>query len=438
MKKRLLSLMLVAALIVTIVGCGSKGTSTGSGAGTNTSGGPAKVESPITINFWHTFGSGDLAEYMKDAVKRFNETNEYGITVNSTFIGSYATIRAQLTTSIGAGDNPQVAVLGMSNILAQAGVLTDMTPYAERDGVDVSTYDEAATKSMYCDGKLTQLPFLRSITTMYYNIDMFKAAGYDSAPKTVAEMEEACKKVAQVNNCYGMEMLLDMGFYHTGLLRSLGSDGLCDADNSGASCLEDGTLLQLISDWSRWCEEGWCYAPDVSDGTNKMYQMLYNGEIASCFASSAVKTTLMNYGKEAGVNIGCAPMPTYTGEGGCGGGGDLAIIAANNDDQQIAASWEFVKFLMSDEEVATRSEASGYLPTSPGAAKLMEDVFAADPYLKLLYDARQGVEDNTATIESSEWTTQVETAASYVIQDKSMTPKEAIDYLKSMESSIFY
>lgn len=166
--------------------------------------------------------------------------------------------------------------------------------------------------------------------------------------------------------------------------------------------------------------------------------MLYNGEIASCFASSAVKTTLMNYGKEAGVNIGCAPMPTYTGEGGCGGGGDLAIIAANNDDQQIAASWEFVKFLMSDEEVATRSEASGYLPTSPGAAKLMEDVFAADPYLKLLYDARQGVEDNTATIESSEWTTQVETAASYVIQDKSMTPKEAIDYLKSMESSIFY
>lgn len=440
MKKRLLSLMLVVALIITVVGCGSKGTSTNtnSGADSSASGGPAKVESPITINFWHTFGSGDLLEYMEDAVQRFNETNEYGITVNATFIGSYATVRAQLTTSIGAGDNPQVAVIGMSDILGTSGVLADMTPYVERDGVDLSTYDEPATTSMYCDDKLTQMPFIRSITTMYYNIDMFKAAGYDSAPKTIAEMEEMCKKVAQVNNCYGMELLNDVGFYHEGLIRSLEAEGLCDKDNSGASCLEDGTLLQLLSDWSRWCEEGWCYAPDVSDATNKMYQMLYNGELASCFASSAVKTTIMNYGKEAGVNIGCAPMPTYTGEGGCGGGGDLAIVSANNDDQQIAASWEFVKFLMSDEEVAIRSEASGYLPTSTGAAKLMEDVFAADPYLKILYDARQSVTDNVASIKSAEWHTQIATAASYVIQDKSMTPKEAIDYLKSMESSIFY
>lgn len=440
MKKRLLSLLLVSALVITtMAGCGSKGkdTSTGANAGGDSSG-PAKVEAPITINFWHTFGSGETAEYMEDAVKRFNETNEYGITVNATYIGSYATLRSQLTTSIGAGDNPQVAVLGMQDILSSAGVLADMQPYVDRDGINLDSYDEGAKESMYYEDKLTAMPFLRSITTMYYNVDHFKAAGYDSAPTTVAEMEEMCKKVAQVNNSYGLEMLLDMNFYQTALLRSLGAEGLFDKNQEGASCLEDGTLLQVFTDWNRWIEEGWCYAPDVSDSTNKMYQMLYNGEISACFASSAVKTTLQKYGAEAGANIACAPMPTYAGPGGSGGGGDVSIVAANNDEQQQAASWEFVKFLMSDEEVANRSRATGYLPTSTGSAELMKDDFAADADLKALYEARATIKDVISSTVGTEWTTQVHTAASYMIQDKSMTPQEAIDYLKSMVDSVFY
>ena len=440
MKKRLFSLLLVAALVLTVAGCGSKGkTTTGSSSNEGGSGsGPAYVEKPITINFWHTFGSGETAEYMEDAVKRFNETNEYGITVNATYIGSYATLRSQLTTSIGAGDNPQVAVLGMTDILASAGVLTDMTPYVERDGVDIDTYDEGSIESMYYEGQLTAMPFLRSITTMYYNVDHFKAAGYDAAPTTVAELEEMCKKVAQTNGSYGLEMLLDMNFYQTALIRSLGADGLVDKDQSDASCLEDGTLLQLFEDWNRWCEEGWCYAPDVSDSTNKMYQMLYSGEISACFASSAVKTTLEKYAAEAGTTIACAPMPTYTGAGGCGGGGDVSIVKANNDEQQQAASWEFVKFLMSDEEVANRSRATGYLPTSTGSAELMKDDFAADADLKALYEARKEISDVISSTVGSEWTTQVGTAFSYVLQDKSMTPQEAIDYLKDMKPTVFY
>lgn len=442
MKKKLLSIVLVFALTLSMVACGGsddKDSDGGKKEGTKTEeNAPAYVTEPITIEFWHTFGSGLQAEYMADAVKRFNETNEYGITVNATYIGNYGTLRTQLTTSIGAGDNPQIAVLGMSDILASAGVLADMKPYAERDEIAVDEYLEGVQTSMYYEDQLTALPFARSCTMYYYNVDMFKDAGYETAPTTIDEMVAACKAVAQKKGVYGFEMLVDMSFYQEALLLSLGSEGLIDDDKSGASCLEDGTFLKMLSDWSTWCKEGWCAAPTVTDATNGMYQMMYSGELASCFASSASLSTIIEYGKQSGQNIAAVPMPTYDGVGGVGGGGDISIVAANNDEQQIAAAWEFAKFLMTDEEVATRSKATGYLPTSQGAADLMADVFAADANMKNAYEARLACVDVPGCTQRSEWQTQAATAVSYVIQDKSKTPEEAIDYLKSMLPTVFY
>ena len=440
MKRKLLSLVLVFAMVLTMVACGGSGDSGSKDKGGSTASGdePAYVTSPITIDFWHTFGSGTQAEYMTDAVKRFNETNEYGITVNATYIGGYGTLRSQLTTSIGAGDNPQIAILGMSDILASAGVLADMTPYVQRDGVDVDSYIDGVQTSMYYEDQLTALPFIRSCPLFYYNVDMFAAAGYNEAPTTVEEMVAACKAVSQKNGVYGLEMLIDVSFQQEAFLRSLGSEGVINEDKSGASCLDDGTLLQLITDWKTWIDEGWCAAPSVTDATNGMYQMMYSGELAACVASSASLTTIIDYAKESGQNIAAAQVPGYNGVCGVGGGGDVSIIAANSDDQQIAAAWEFAKFLMTDEEVAIRSEATGYLPTSQGAADLMSDVFEANPNMKVAYEARKACEDVPGCTQRSEWQTQVAAAISYVIQDKSKTPQEAIDYLKSMLPTVFY
>lgn len=439
MKKKLLSLVLVFALLLTMTACGGKDDKKSNKGNSKTeANGPEYVTSPITIDFWHTFASGYQAEYITDAVQRFNDTNEYGITVRPTYIGSYTTLRSQLTTSIGAGDNPQIAVLGLSDILASAGVLADMAPYAKRDGFAVDNFIDGVQTSMYYEDQLTALPLLRSCPLFYYNVDMFKAAGYNTAPTTIDEMTAACKAVAKTNGVSGFEMLIDVSFYQEALLQSLGSEGLIDLDRAGSKCVDDGTLLKLLSDWKSWCDEGWCTAPSVTDATNTMFQMMYTGKLASCFASSASLSTIVENGKQSGQNIAAVAMPTYDGVGGVGGGGDVSIIAANNNDQQIAASWEFAKFLMSDEEVATRCKAIGYLPTSQGAADLMADVFAADPNMKNAYEARLNCVDVPGCMERSEWQTQVAAAVSYVVQDKSKTPKEAIEYLKSMLPTVFY
>ena len=439
MKRKLFSLVLVLAMMFTLVACGgTKKAGSNGGSGSASGDGAAQVTGPITIDFWHTFAAGPQADYVNSAVKRFNESNEYGITVNPTYIGSYVTLRSQLTTSIGAGDNPQVTVLGMSDILASAGVLVDMKAYAERDNFDVDNYLDVVQTSMYYEDQLTALPLLRSCPVLYYNADLFAAAGYTEPPKTIDELVEIGRAVKAKTGAYGFEMELGASFQVESLLRSLGSEGIIDKDKSGASCLDDGTLLKVLKDWKSWCDEGWCLEPTITSSQTNMFQKIYSKELASCFGTSASKTILVDYARELGIDLRTAPFPGYDGPCGVGAGGDISIIEANNDEQQIAASWEFVKFMMSDEEIAKRCEETGYLPVTEGSAELMKDLFDADPYLAVAYEARKVCEDLPGCSQRSEWQIQVDAACSYVIQDKSKTPEEAIDYLKSMLSTVFY
>ena len=46
------------------------------------------------------------------------------------------------------------------------------------------------------------------------------------------------------------------------------------------------------------------------------------------------------------------------------GGGSIGIIGKDHSQQEIAAAWEFVKFLMSDEQVAQNHIKTGVLPTT--------------------------------------------------------------------------
>ena len=447
MKKKLLSVLLVVAMLFTAAACGGsaekenkdqQNTEKEDPAGDgDTNDGPAYVTEPITIQFWHTMGSGALADYMNDAVARFNSENEYGITVVATYMGSYADVRTQTITSIGAKENPQVIINGMSTIMAETGTLLDMKPYAERDGFDLTGFLEGVQNSMYYEEQLTSLPIQRSCPVLYYNVDMFKAAGYDEIPGNYEEFLEAAKKVSQVNKVYGFELMTDVTFYQAALLTSLGADGICDADDSGASCLSDGTMLKMLTDWRKGVDEGWILAPAVGASHDSMYQGLYSGTLASFFASSAVLETVTSYAAQSGINVGVAAMPVYGGVGGTGGGGDISILSANNDEQQLAASWEFVKFMMSDEEIATRSMATGYLPTTEKSAELMSDFFEENPFFKTAYEARLGCTDVVSNVVRNEWATQVGAAISYVIQDQTMSPEKGIEYLKQMEPTVF-
>lgn len=448
MLKKTASILLVAAMLLGLAACAGNGSASqptrterdpATAASTPTATGAAEVTEPITVELWHTFGSGEQAAYMQRAIDEFNNSNDKGITVVGNYIGGYVALRTSLSIAIGAGENPQMAVLGMSPILASNNVLADMTPYVERDGFDVDNVFDEMKGTMYYDDQLISLPFLRSSILFCYNEDLFKAAGYNTPPSTVAEMEEQCAAVAKMTGQYGFGMLIDPSYYQEALIQSMGGQGIVDDDTTSASCLDDGTMLKMLTDWKSWVDAGWCYRPSVTNASNEMQQMLYTGKLASGLYSSGVLSALVNYSKDAGINLQATLMPGYDGPHATSGGGDISIIKANNSDQQVAACWEFVKFLFEDEQVVRRHIDTGYLPTTHSSIETasLQEFWAENPIYSVAYDYREDCVDPTGSIYRSEWNTQVGQAISYVIQDGSKTPEEAVEYLRQMYPTVF-
>ena len=109
---------------------------------------------PITIQFWHTRGSGANYEVVQHEVEEFNNTigKEKGITVEETFIGNYNDILAKTQLAVQSGEAPQVVVSGNTfvNYLLEDGVLADMAPLAEETGCDYVNIAEAVTGEDGC------------------------------------------------------------------------------------------------------------------------------------------------------------------------------------------------------------------------------------------------------------------------------------------------
>ena len=348
---------------------------------------------PITIQFWHTRGSGANYEVVQHEVEEFNNTigKEKGITVEETFIGNYNDILAKTQLAVQSGEAPQVVVSGNTfvNYLLEDGVLADMAPLAEETGWDRNNMlDPFQEINGNTDGTLYSVPYIRSTPLFYYNKTMADAKGL-TAPTTVEEMEEFCKALYEEGSVSGLCIGNDFGYLQAAHLYQLGSAYLADDGNSSPA-LEDGTMEKVLGDWRSWVDEGWCEAYDATDAGTVMTEEFSQQKLASMIGSSGMLATLSQNAKDNGFELGVSQYPTYDAEKPVAmiGGGNVCIISEGNTDEQIKASWEFVQFLMSDEEVTYNTMHTGYVPVTKSVADYegMKDFWNENPLYKVAYD----------------------------------------------------
>jgi len=438
--KKIAAAALVGVMTLSMAACGGSGSSSETG-GTGEGGLPAEVtEKGITITLWHNRGTGANGTEMEKAVKAFNESNEYGITVNSEYIGATATILSKAVTSIAAGNNPTMVMLDNCGVptLAEKGALADLSGYVERDGFDMDNIVEQMREYVYHGEKVVSFPYTRSTVVMYYNKALFAKAGVE-VPKSIEELEQVGPVLTQKLGIPAYCLLIDASFYQESLLQSIGKSGSLNADGTGTDILDNGSMATLLKDWKSWVDAGWCAAPAVTNSETAMTEDFYQGKVASMILSTGTYQNVTSYSADNGIDLGVAPNIGYGGYATAGGGGNIAVIEKNSSQQQIAAAWEFIKFLMADEQVASNSINTGYLPVTYSAAdsEQMQSHWAAEPEAKVAYDQLQYSTEPSWAINRSEWNTQIKTAISYVIQDGSQTVDQAIDYLKKQEKIIF-
>lgn len=437
--KALTAAILCLVMVLSLCACGSgpnAGSNGGNGEAVDNPGEAVTVSGPITIEFWHT-RSGDHGKLLDEQIKKFNETNTLGITVVGTYQGSYYDVLAKVKTAYGTDTAPVLALVGAGGIeeLAENGAVKDMSAYVERDSWNVENIPESLRYYMeHYEGKIIEFPYLVSSAIIYYNKQY-----YTAEPTSLENFAEMAKEITANNpGVVGMGIGLDTGFIQRPILRSLGAPGLTLGGGDKPALLEDDYLVTLMNDWKSWIDGGYCASVDAVDSTTKMKNAFISGKQAAYVSSSADLKQVIEDCKANSIDLGVAKFVGYGGYcAPIGGGGIVALDTASA--QETAAAWEFIKFLFEDQQVIDNAIRTGYLPytVSAGTNADMVAYWEENPLTKVAYDQLEYATYNEWSVYLEQWRDKIAAALTFVITDQSMTPEQAVNFLRTQAEAIF-
>ena len=384
-------------------------------------------------------------------MESFNATvgKEKGIVVEEVFVGNYNEILPKTQLAIQSGESPQVVVSGNTFVsyLMEDEVLADMAPLAESTGWDrgnlLQPFQEVKGNT---DGTLYSLPYIRSTPLFYYNKTLADAKGL-TPPDTVDDMVAFCKAMWEKDESgnttvYGLLITNDFGYLNACHLYQMGS-ALLSEDGSSCPALDDGAMLKVLSDWRSWIDEGWCSPYDATNAGAVMQEMFNQQKLGAMLTSSGSLASVLRNAEDAGFEVGVCQYPTYDADKRIAeiGGGNICIIAEGNTDEQIAASWAFVQYLMSDEMVTYNTTMTGYVPTTYSVADYegMQLFWEENPLFRVAYDqVKTGrCQENPYSPYLQDFTQCCWDAVSLLIQDQSIDAEQAVEHIRQNSAQFF-
>lgn len=330
-----------------------------------------------TISFWHSMG-GVNGQAIDTLVQKFNDENEYGITVEAEYQGSYDDALNKLKSAqIGnmGADLVQVYEIG-TRFMIESGWIVPMQSMVNADEYDTSVLEPNLAAYYTIDDMLYSMPFNSSTPLMYYNKDMFDAAG-------ITEIPDSLEAIAQIGDKLldsGAQEVISLGIYGWFFEQFIGKQGLEYANNgngrteaaTAVAFDENGAAANILNEWKNLYDLG--YAPNVGKGGDAGLADFSAGKSAITLGSTAsLKQILQDVDGKFEVGTAYFPKVKSTDEGGVSIGGASLWALDNNDPKKLRATWEFVKFLISPESQAFWNAETGYFPVNVDAHD--EDVF---------------------------------------------------------------
>lgn len=379
MKKRFVSLTLAASLAAaSLAGCGGSASDattaapadTTAAAADNSAGAEKPAETTAaasgenTTLKWSVWDIS-LTTYYEPLIEAF-EAAHPGVTVEMVDLGSsdYQTVLATELTGSGS-DFDVVCIKDVPGYatLVNKGVLEPLNDRIKADGIDLKMYG-GITDQVTVDGNLYELPFRSDFWVLFYNKDVFDAAGvdYPSNDMTFEQYDELARKLTVTDpgqEVYGAH-------YHT-WRSAIQLFGILDGKNSIVGGTYDFTkpYYEMI-------------LKQQQDGVCQDYATLKTSSLHYSGAFSQGNVGMMNMGSwfiptlidkiKTGEYTDCTNwgLAKYPHAEGVEPGSTLATITAlaiptSAPNKDLA--WEFVKFV-TGEEGAEIIASTGSIPAS--------------------------------------------------------------------------
>ncbi len=332
----------------------------------------AQAQAPTEISFFYPVAvGGPITKLIDEFAADFAKENP-GIKVTPIYAGSYQDTIVKALTAHKSGNPPVTSVLlstDMFTLIDEDAIvpIDDFVKTAD-DKAWLGSFYKAFMLNSQSGGKTWGVPFQRSTIVMYYNKELFKAAGLDpnKPPSTWAEMADAAKKLTVKDASgkvtqYGVQ-IPSSGFPYW-LFQALAiQNGVAMANDAGnAVKFDDPAVIEALQYWIDLTKQG-VHPPGIVEwGTTP--KDFFEKKVAMMWTTTG---NLTNVRTNAKFDFGVAMLPAGKKRGSPTGGGNFYIFKKATPAQQEAA-FKFAKWITQPERAAKWSMDTGYVAISEAA-----------------------------------------------------------------------
>ncbi|MGX7419326.1 ABC transporter substrate-binding protein [Carnobacterium gallinarum] len=339
--KKWLIVSFLAVLLVVVAGCSGGGKAKGT---------DGKVD--LTFSIWDSNQKAGMEDMAKAFMKENPSTK---VTVEVTPWDQYWT---KLQAAATGGNMADVFWMHPDQVysFAEGNALLDMTDKIKASSVELSNYPEFVTRVFDIDGKQLALPKDYSTVALWYNKDLFDAAGisYPDENWTWDDWMSASEKLTDKDkSIYGMLAPADGQNFWYNLLWQNGSDIV--SKDGKKSLLDSEKSIEAIKYGVSFIEKG--YSPSTSDFANTTPDQYFeSGKAAMITAGSWMSNEYLSID---GLNVDLAPMPKKEQQGSVASGMGYGIAANTKNPDE---AWKFVEFMGSKEGNLIQAKSGAAIP----------------------------------------------------------------------------
>lgn len=369
MKKKVISLVLLGAMVASLAACG------GSPAAPAGDGSAAGEAAPAP--------SGDKTQISIIAAQYGTQTDKWWGEFEKEFeaaypdidlvvdVTSWNDIYTVVNTRIANGEAPDVLNIDVFADFQADGLLLPAQDYVSEETY-AKMYESFLAQSEV-DGTIWAVPDLASARALYYNVDILNEVGVE-VPTTWDELKDVCQKIKDFYGGevypWGVDMTTDEGQAAFAYYTWNNGGGFVDADGNWAlNSAENVEAIQYAIDLVK---SGYTNSDPATETRYDLQDMFGAGKVAMMIAPNSLPTYCSDGGYE--VNYAVAPIPTNNGVSVSAGVMDRFMCFDNDySDAELAAITTFFDFFYDDARYSEWVLMEGFLPATEAGGQIIAE-----------------------------------------------------------------
>lgn len=317
--------------------------------------------------------SDSAVQGYKDIIQKFNETNEYGVTVECNYYAN-SDYKTALSTMMAADSEPGIVFtweLGYLENYVNGGKILCLDDYMDDEWK--ATFNDGVLDLLSYDGKLYGVPTQQCMGVMFYNKRIFEENGVE-VPTTYEEFLNVCQTLKD-NGVTPISLAATaadawlVSQYIQEISNGIGGYGLFDSLVQGTGAWNDPAFIEAATMFQNEVNAGYYedgFTGVSNDEARNIFQM---GMSAMYFNGSWDVSTLSDpAATPEAENISSFVIPKQKPENqGVTLGSVDTSFALTNNCENVEAAIAFLKFWTNEENATTLAYDFGRMPSTKWA-----------------------------------------------------------------------